>query len=125
VTTTTSRVVDDTYSPGWYEEGDPEDPYSSGMIAGTGRITSIVEGDLADRVRARSDKSGEVAIIEDHWDIGYCVTCSHEEVDFEVQVAGEKVFRTEFADSGGEIRGALAITGYAQFNAWLEAARDA
>lgn len=119
---TVSTKISDDYSPGYYEEGYDDDPYSSGTIAGVGKMTSLIEGDLADRVRARTGRSGEVTIIEDHWDIGYCVTCSDEMIDFEVQVGGEKVFRTEYADGGSEELGALSITAYREFNDWLNGA---
>jgi hypothetical protein len=116
-------TISDDYSPGYYVEGYDDDPWSSGTIAGRGKLVSEVAGDLADRVRARvGSEDGVVTLIEDHYDIGYCVTCSSEEVDFEVQVDGDLVFRTQYATSGSEIYGAEAVeflNGYAQFNNWL------
>lgn len=121
---TNITIVSADYSPGWYEEGYDDDPYSSGTIAGTGKIVTRVEGDLAARVLARLGKTqGEVTILEDHWDLGYCVTCSSEVVDFEVAVDGEKVYRTQYYGSeeytGNTEQVEQFVNTYQAFNDWL------
>lgn len=124
--TTEYTHVSSDYSPGWYEEGYPDDPYSSGTIAGVGDITTLITGELADRVRRRAGKSGNVYIVEHHWDIGYCVTCSDEQIDFKVLVGaeGEEVFTTLYYDSGDGVRGPQEVNNISQFNDWLNEKED-
>lgn len=120
--------ISNNYYPGYFEEGYDDDPYSSGTIAGTGDITTLVDGDLAERVLARTGEIGDVTITEHHWDMGYCVTCSSEVIDFLVSVDGEEVYRTPSWDgpytNGDSPVGPEWLNTYAEFNAWLNGEED-
>lgn len=121
---TTYKELSNDYSEGYDvepdyddETGEPE-PWTGGHIAGTGQIVTEVTGALADRITARTGKFGTVTIIEDHWDMGYCVTCSSEEVNFIVQVDGEQVYKTD--DYAWDLpESAEGLSAYAKFDAWL------
>lgn len=113
--------ISNSYHPGYYVEGDPDDPWGSGTIAGTGDIVTRVTGDLAGRILTRvASASGEVTITEKHWDIGYCVTCSDEQIDFEVAVDGDVVYSTKYYSGGGRILGPQEVNNIGMFQNWLE-----
>lgn len=114
-TETELSLVDSDYTEGYYEEGYDDDPWSSGYLAGYGDITTLVEGDLADRVRKRSGLVGDVLIVEHHWDSGYCVTCSYEEIDFLVKVGETQVYTADKYD----VDSPMSLVGFAGFNEWL------
>jgi len=112
--------VSNDYQPGYYDEGYDDDPWSSGTIAGYGDIKTEVIGELADRVRARAHaEGGTVYIVEHHWDSGYCVTCSSEEIDFRVFIDDTLVYSSQFYGYGSDEQGPEALNNIAEFNAWL------
>lgn len=121
------QEVENTYQAGYYEEGDPDDPWSGGYYAPFGNIKTRVTGHLAGRVLERvgvSDAAAVVEIVEAHWDSGFCSTCSSPEQDFHVLVNGEEAYKTPSYEARGE---ALTwLTTYNHFNNWLNGAdRDA
>jgi len=116
--------IKNDYVSGYYEEGYDDDPYSSGTIAGYGDIVNRVEGNLRARVLARVGKAdGVVTITEHHFDIGYCVTCSYEEVSFQVAVDDQIVWNTGDYGSYG-LDTTEQLTGFAAFNDWLNEKED-
>jgi hypothetical protein len=119
--TTEYKVIEDNYETGYdvepeYDDSGEPEPYTGGYIAGTGTIVTEVTGDLAQRVHQRTGLHGPVTITERHWDSGYCVTCSYEEIEFTVQVNETTVYTTP------ESTGPTAteqLQGFAHFNEWL------
>lgn len=113
------KRIANSYQEGVYIEGDPEDPYSSGWIAGTGDIVSEATGSLREMALARAGREdGTVTIVEKHWDSGYCVTCSFEEVTFEIQINGETVWGTPEYNLPGD------STPFGALQAWLTGVED-
>ena len=97
-----------------------------------------IDGDLADRVRARvgAEESAFVEIREEEWDLGYCDTCSYPEEGFSVYVDGKQVWPDEeylsvfggvaFADADGIVeedcgnRSLNFFDNLSIFNEWLK-----
>lgn len=86
--------VENTYSPG----SDGEDEYWGHFRwAGEGYIRSRVDGVTRDLILAKVGKTdGVVALVENHYDIGYCPSCTSECTDVWVEVDGEKVWHEEY-----------------------------
>lgn len=101
---------------GRYEDDD--DPYSGWVTGGYGTKRVLVTGKLADMVRKRADREGEVYITEEHTSTGYCYTCAGEDVDFAVDIDGEEVYRPDHWDAYG-IERPEDLNSLAQFQAWL------
>lgn len=95
--------ISNDYSPGYYVEGDPDDPYSSGTIAGRGTITSEIQGEfrrlVLEKVGVEDHEGLSVTVEEDHYDIGYCVTCSYECVRVSIRVDDTEVYSDPYGDN--------------------------
>lgn len=93
------------------------------------RVDYKINGTLKARILARLGRTeGVVSINEEHWDDGFCETCSFPESGFSVLVDGEIVWPSreyldEFggrydADRDGYVSG-KKLSSFGQFDAWL------
>ena len=91
---------------------------------GTSHIKTLVQGALADKVRARCGREGEVHLIEDGTEGGYSEYTVEWDYAFMVTVDGHTVYRTESLSSIGvdPVEG-QRWNGFGEFMRWLEATR--
>lgn len=114
------QIVRDDYRSGPYIE-DETGYGSSGELAGSGDIETLVTGFLATRIQLRADRKGRVTIVESRWGSDdSCPTCSMEYMKFIVKIDGVAVYRSASKyGAKGDPSGAEKITSIAAFNEWL------
>ena len=69
-----------------------------GYLETSGDLVTEATGELRRLVLAKVDNidpGAAVKIIEEHWNSGFCETCSSPETDFKIEVDGETVFDTQ------------------------------
>lgn len=101
------NLIEDEYQPGC----DDEDEYWGHFTwAGTGKRVYGVTGEFRRMILARVGKQdGDVRVVEDHRDIGYCPSCTSEVQDIYLYVDGEEVFKRVYAYDSP----------FAEIQAWL------
>jgi len=107
------NLVEDDYTPGY---ADTDEYWGDFEWAGTGKRVYDVTGTFRRMVLERVGRAdGDVKVVEDHRDIGYCPSCTSEVQDVMLYVDGVEVFRREYA-SGSP---------FSEVQAWLTTNRGA
>lgn len=85
----------------------------------------LVEGNLADRVRARVGVDiGTVHSVEKNYDSGTCELCGYGSSGIKILVDGNLVFTTDQDNGAYSYEDSDVVSPYTIFNAWLDGADE-